>query len=123
MDKPISSLEPNIGWLSPDGQYYPCEITSTSYLSGGHQQKALEICAFLFPDFVPEGYHTHQLYLIQSGWIRTDYDSTWVGEDQIPTPAQIRTLYALWQKKGARFSRDSVKELIERYGAFLVEGG
>lgn len=103
--EPKSYITQEIGWLAPDGEYYPCDYDSPDRDSFWHLRKALEILAWFYPsaeyndsDFAEDG---PQPYLVNHGWIRVDINHLWLC--QRPTQGQIDTMFALWAKPHQRY--------------------
>jgi len=102
---PNSKLLQEVGWLSPEGKYYPCEYDDPMRNTFFHLRKAREIVHHFYPDQV--GYDDYgpdggpQAFLARLGWIRLDINDMWVWHR--PTQAQVDTLFDLYKLKPQRY--------------------
>lgn len=96
--EPQSRLHQEVGWLAPDGKYYPCDFDDANRESMWHARKAREIVDFFMPDR-PEmdDYLETQEFLVMKGWIRVDVKSLWIYRR--PTKPQVDTLFDLYRMK------------------------
>lgn len=131
--EPLASDQPDVGWLSPDGVYYPSG--SGEYYTGygnTHYDMAEKIVKYLYPedakkhqwsmygsiDGQEEPTNTQLWLVLVKGWLRTDYGEDWLVTGE-PTQAQIRKLYLLRLSKGFRFNPDEADRLLAKYVRYL----
>jgi len=104
--EPKSALIQEVGWLAPNGKYYPCDYDLSDRLSMWHLRKAREIIDWLYPtaqvsenDYAVDG--GPQTFLVEQGWIRLDVNDLWL--HCRPTQAQVDAVFQLWSKPFQRF--------------------
>lgn len=126
VEEPRSELVDEVGWLSPEGKYYPCDYDHDDTNGRWHFHKACEIVEWRYPgqtelsDFTPGG--GIQDFLVRLGWIRTDVKECWYWHR--PTQQQIDTLFDLYQLKLKTLPAENIR-LICAWGGlkFLSKSG
>lgn len=122
--QPESHLDRNIGWLSPEGDYYPCRLEDAiEYAKGGHQSLAEDLVNYFFRDQITDEmdtFHTgHQDLLVELGYVRLDFKNEM---HKLPlTKAQCKTLWELSALSGVRFGKAAVRGLLEDYNDLVME--
>lgn len=96
-NEPVASLSAEIGWLHPDGRYFPCDRFSEYGGGNGHETKAREIIYHLYPELCKSReweVGDAQMELLKLGWFRTDYGTDWLTPSRL-TSSQMVTLHKL----------------------------
>lgn len=119
--EPISSMEANVGWIHPDGRYYPCVLPI--YGGSGHEETAEAIMYHFYSEKCNStvwGYGELQGWLaFKAGWVRTDIGNDWM-MPEAPTPAQIKTLYTLTLDTSASFNRQTAESILSDWVTYLI---
>lgn len=122
----VTKLTPEVGWLAPDGKYYPGE-------RGGnwlHLEVAIAIMKAFYPDEMPKDEHDVTGMLYEKGYIRIDLKQVWpdgtFSTTERITQAQQATLYNLYLLRWLMSSEtpEMIRRVLLRCGwSFLRKPG
>lgn len=96
---PHPMIFPEVGWLAPDGKYYPCDMNGVDRSSMWYERKAWQCVNAFYPgELDMDDYKAEpQTFLAEKGWLRTDVERLWFVHR--PTRQQIGTLSRLYEKE------------------------
>lgn len=113
-------LTDEAGWISPEGDYYPCVLDPTIMVGYNHNETAFQIVRDILGLDAEDIDNRNPLdgvqrELMRRGWGRTGMEGVYIGGDDGMTAAQKHTLFKIWKMPETgrcQIDRDKLHEAL-----------